>query len=67
MKFRYGISPKSRARWEAFERIHALQAEHGPEVGGSVTRFIIDAELDAIEQATAECAKRETIALQCKR
>ena len=53
MKFRYGISPQSLARWEAFERVRNVQASRGPEVGSSLMRFIVDAELEAIAQATA--------------
>lgn len=55
MEFRHGISPQSLMRWETFERIRRLQEEHGLEIGGSVMRFIVDAELEAIERATSEC------------
>lgn len=53
MEFRYGIPAKSLARWEAFERISVIQEERGPEAGASLMRYIIDAELETIAQATA--------------
>ncbi len=54
MEFRYGISPRSLARWQAFERICAIQAQRGCEVGRSVLERIVAAELQAIERATTE-------------
>jgi hypothetical protein len=59
MKFRYGISPRGLARWMAFERVSAIQAERGPDVGRLVMEHIIDAELAAIERATAKDNRRE--------
>ncbi len=59
MKFRYGISSRSLSRWVAFERVSTIQAERGPEVGRSVLKHIIDAELAAIERATAKYERRE--------
>ena len=66
MKFQYGISPESLARWATFKRICDLQAVRGPDVGGSLTRFIIDTELAAIERATVACEQREATVLQKK-
>lgn len=40
-----------------------IQAERGPEVGASLMRSIVDAELEAIERATAEYESRESAAL----
>ncbi len=58
MEFRYGICPESLRRWEAFERISSIQTEHRAEVGsGLLMSFIVDAELQAVEQATAECER----------
>ena len=57
MNFPYGISPQSLLRWLMFERICAIQIERGPEVGASLLRFLVGAELDAIEQATAKCER----------
>ena len=59
MDFPYGISPHSLARWHAFERVRAVQARRGPDVGGSVMRQIVDAELEAILQATDEMEQRQ--------
>ena len=67
MKFQHGISPQSLARWVAFERICAVQAVRGPAVGRSLARFIVDAELDAIERATVECEQRQATALREER
>ena len=52
MKFRYGICPESLRRWEAFERISSLPAGRRVEL---LMSFIVDAELQAVELATAEC------------
>ncbi len=54
MQFPYGISPQGLARWATFERISAIQVERGAEVGASLMRFVVDAELEAIERATVE-------------
>ena len=59
MEFRYGISPRSLARWRAVERIRALQRKRGPEVGWAAMSQIVDAELKAIEHATEEWETRE--------
>jgi len=62
MKFQYGISPESLARWAIFERICAIQKERGTEVGGSLIRFVVNGELDAIERATVESGRCEAMA-----
>lgn len=62
MKFQYGISPQSLARWATFERICAIQTERGAEVGGSLMRFVVNGELDAIERATVESGRYEAMA-----
>ncbi len=54
MQFSYGIPPQSLARWLAFERVCAIQAERGPDVERSAMERTVNAELAAIEQATAE-------------
>lgn len=59
MKFKYGISPQSLMRWKMFERIEEVQAERGEQVGESVSRYIVGAELAALERATAEHERRE--------
>lgn len=58
MEFRYGISLRSLARWLTFERISAIQAQRGRDVGRVAISRIIDAELDVIAQATAACERR---------
>lgn len=59
MKFRYGISPQSLMRWKMFERIEEVQAERGEQVGEAVSRYLVTAELAAIERATSEHERRE--------
>lgn len=68
MKFPYGISPHSLVRWLTFERICAIQEERGPEVGGALLRFIVNAELEAIGRATYEyeCERDEVAVLRRK-
>ncbi len=60
MQFRYGICRESLRRWEAFERISSLQAGRRVEL---LMSFIVDAELQAVEQATAECDQTALSAL----
>jgi hypothetical protein len=60
MEFRYGISPRSLARWLTFERISAIQAQLGRDVG-RVAISRINAELDEIERATTECERGERV------
>ena len=59
MKFRYGISPQSLMRWKMFERIEEVQSERGEQVGESVSRYIVGAELAAVERATSAYERRE--------
>ncbi len=66
MEFRYGICPHSLMRWKMFERIQELRAERGAEVGGSLMRFLVDAELAAIARATVERERRATAVTQQK-
>jgi hypothetical protein len=61
MEFRYGISPRSLARWLTFERISAIQAQRGRGVGRVAISRIIKAELDEIEKATTECERGEQV------
>ncbi len=42
-----------------FERISVIQGKRGPHVGQSVMRFIVDAELEAIDRATAASERWE--------
>ena len=58
MEFRYGISPDSLKRWLIFERVSCIQEERGWGVGRVVLSRIVDAELRAIERATAEHERR---------
>ena len=57
--FPYGISPGSQERWKDFERILAIQERRGPGVGEALLRRVVDAELQAIEQATLAEARGE--------
>ncbi len=66
MKFEYGISAKSLSRWLAFERISAIQAKRGPDVGWLAITRIIDAELQAIVRATDERKQFEGAGLRGK-
>jgi len=59
MKFKFGISPQSLMRWKMFQRIEEVQVERGEGVGESVSRYIVSAELAAIERATCEHERRE--------
>lgn len=59
MKFPYGISSASAFRWECFRRISAVQERRGPDVGAAALIRLVDAELAAIERATAEHERRE--------
>ena len=59
MTFPYGISQASQERWKDFERILAIQERRGPGVGESLLRRVVDAELEAIEQATVAEARGE--------
>jgi len=52
MEFPNGIAPQSSRRWVEFQRILRLQAERGPDVGAALLRYIVNAELEAIERAT---------------
>ena len=61
MEFRYGISSRSLARWLTFERISAIQAQRGGDVGRVAISRIVNAELDEIERATTECERGERV------
>ena len=61
MEFRYGISPRSFARWVTFQRISAIQAQRGPHIGRVAINRIIEAELDDIDRATAACERNEGV------
>jgi hypothetical protein len=58
MTFRYGISPSSLDRWNDFQRLLDLQQRRGPEVGASLVRQLVTAELSAIARATLEYERR---------
>lgn len=59
MDFPYGISAGSAERWECFLRICAVQAKRGDLVGRMAMSRIVEAELEAIERATASQERRE--------
>ena len=59
MMFPYGISASSLERWNDFERIQAIQERRGANVGESLLRRLVDAELEAIEVATLAEARGE--------
>jgi len=61
MEFRYGISPRSLARWLTFARISAIQAQRGGDVGRVATAASSTQRLDEIERATTECERRERV------
>ena len=57
MIFAYGISQSSLDRWNDYQRIVAIQERRGAGVGDSLLRRLVDAELEAIEQATLAAAR----------
>ena len=67
MEFPYGISPRGFARWVAFQRIEAMQAERGPEVGRAVMMRIVDAELRVIERATAPRKRQRVLVARARK
>jgi hypothetical protein len=67
MEFRYGIFRRSLERWLTFERLSAIQAQRGRDVGRVAMSRIVDAELDEIARATAECERREGVCHESRR
>ena len=67
MSFPYGIARDSLRRWKCYWRIRALQRKRGPEVGEVALSRIVDAELEAIAQATAAEEEREAQLVRVRR